>query len=227
LRRAFLFSGACLLGGLKRSKCYMLNRSESHAIGAARSAHLMRNWIRNHSGFAQRIAAMSARAWKGEDCSPPRFVAITREPLLEIQKRRGCAALRALGDRKASAPWENDVATLRPEILRAQLSPARLPRRLAAASPAMTRSHVSARSYCTSAPKIENSNSPWGVVVSISSVSERTVRRPGCTETRCYPTRCPIVGPSGKSSVQGCSRIIVLLKFKLGRRPRLSPCTAP
>jgi hypothetical protein len=47
------------------------------------------------------------------------------------------------------------------------------PRRLAAASPATTRSRVSARSYCANAPNSENSNSPWGVVVSICSVRDR------------------------------------------------------
>jgi hypothetical protein len=47
-----------------------------------------------------------------------------------------------------------------------------LPRRLAAASPATTRSRVSARSYWVRAPKIENSSSPCGVVISICSISD-------------------------------------------------------
>ena len=51
--------------------------------------------------------------------------------------------------------------------------PPRRPRRRAAARPALTRSRVSDRSNCASAPKIWKSNSPCGVVVSICSVSER------------------------------------------------------
>ncbi len=51
--------------------------------------------------------------------------------------------------------------------------PPRRPRRRAATKPAITRSRVSARSYWASAPKSENSNSPWGVLVSICSVSDR------------------------------------------------------
>ncbi len=47
------------------------------------------------------------------------------------------------------------------------------PRRRAAASPAFTRSRISARSYWARAPKMENSSSPCGVVVSMCSVSER------------------------------------------------------
>ena len=51
--------------------------------------------------------------------------------------------------------------------------PPRRPRRRAAARPALTRSRVSDRSNCASAPKTLNRNSPCGVVVSICSVSER------------------------------------------------------
>lgn len=47
------------------------------------------------------------------------------------------------------------------------------PRRRAAASPAVTRSLVKARSYWASAPKTWNSSSPDAVVVSIPSVSDR------------------------------------------------------
>ena len=47
------------------------------------------------------------------------------------------------------------------------------PRRLAAARPAITRCWVKARSYCASAPKMPNSSSPCGVVVSICSIRLR------------------------------------------------------
>ena len=52
-------------------------------------------------------------------------------------------------------------------------APPRRPRRRAAASPACTRSWMSARSNWARAPNIWNRNSPCGVVVSICSVSER------------------------------------------------------
>jgi len=45
------------------------------------------------------------------------------------------------------------------------------PHRLAAASPAFTRSWTSARSYWASAPNTENKSSPCALVVSIASVS--------------------------------------------------------
>jgi hypothetical protein len=102
----FSFFGACLLS-FNRSKYYMLNRSGCHALGAACFLRLIPDSIRIHSRFARRISAMSARAWKGRDCAPSGFVAITHEPLLEIEKRRGWPAPRALGDRQASAPCRN------------------------------------------------------------------------------------------------------------------------
>ena len=46
-------------------------------------------------------------------------------------------------------------------------------RRFAAARPAILHSRVGARSYWASAPNIENSTSPCGVVVTICSVSDR------------------------------------------------------
>ena len=48
MRRAFLFSGACLLG-LKRSKYSMLNRSECHALVVASFVRPIREPFRNRS----------------------------------------------------------------------------------------------------------------------------------------------------------------------------------
>ena len=51
--------------------------------------------------------------------------------------------------------------------------PPRRPRRRAASSPARTRSWISDRSNCASAPNTLNRNSPCGVAVSICSVKDR------------------------------------------------------
>ena len=64
-------------------------------------------------------------------------------------------------------------AAMTAAIFSASIATGRPPRRRAAARPALTRSRVSDRSNCASAPKTWNRNSPCGVVVSICSVSER------------------------------------------------------
>jgi len=72
------------------------------------------------------------------------------------------------------------------------------PRRFAAASPAITRSRVSVRSYCASAPKRENSRSPCGVVVSICSVSDRNAI-PRVFRSVTIASRCGSDRPSGRA----------------------------
>ena len=53
--------------------------------------------------------------------------------------------------------------------------PIRLPFRRASASPALTRSPMSARSNCAIAPNIWNTSSPEGSDVSMASVAEHEV----------------------------------------------------
>jgi len=79
------------------------------------------------------------------------------------------------------------------------------PRRLAAASPAITRSRVSARSYCARAPNSENSNSPCGVVVSICSVSDRNAI-PRAFRSVTIASKCGSDRPSRSSfhTISGC-----------------------
>ena len=90
----FSFFGACLLG-LKRSKYYMLNRSECHALGAEQFPRLTPEPIRNRSGSGrQGAAAISSKAKKDRDYGPSELIAITREWLLEIEKRNGARAFR-------------------------------------------------------------------------------------------------------------------------------------
>jgi hypothetical protein len=72
------------------------------------------------------------------------------------------------------------------------------PRRFAAESPAITRSRVSARSYCASAPKRENSNSLCGVVVSICSVNHRNAI-PRVFRSVTIASRCDSDRPSRSS----------------------------
>ena len=108
MRRAFLFSGP-VSWILNRSKYYMLNRSESHALGQRGSLGLIPESLslRDRSGFErQESVAMSAIM----DCRPSDLAMIVRKILLEIDQRSGMA-LKPLA--KGHPVW------LQPAIMRA------------------------------------------------------------------------------------------------------------
>ena len=125
-----------------------------------------------------------------------------------ISVERGTSKVRQT-DALLAPPSSAAVIRSRVSILIIGGRPPWRPRHFAAASPAITRSRVSARSYCASAPKRENSNSPCGVVVSICSVSDRNAI-PRAFRSVTIDSRCG----SGRPSRSSFHTISVLPAFK-------------
>ena len=99
--------------------------------------------------------------------------------------------------------------------------PPRRPRRRGAASPACTRSWISARSNCASAPKMWNSNSPCGVVVSICSVRDRNATQRSFRSVTVV-SRCGRDRPS-RSNFQTTRQSPARIKASALPRPARSP----